>query len=168
MSYARALWLSMLVFTAHNTEEYFGMPYFFAHSMGTIPRFARRFVHPPAAETFLAMLVIVTLAALVLVYIGTRPDLGKKGHFWGLVLVMTGLFVNGLNHLGMAFITHTYIPGVVTGVVLLLPYSLYLIHKSISERQTDILTLALSLVTGIVILLPTVLVTRALASYILS
>lgn len=167
MSYSRALWLSLLVLTAHNIEEYYAIPYFFAHSSKTIPVFARCFVQPPSSETFLSMLVMVTLLATVLIYIATRPNHGERGHFWGLVLVMAGFLANGLNHLGMVFITHTYVPGVVTAILLLLPYSLYLIQKSQSEQQTNLPTLVLCLITGIALLLPTIFATRALASLVL-
>jgi len=114
------------------------------------------------------MLIMVTLLALALVYFATRPNGKETARFWGLVYVMAALLANGLNHLGMAIITQAYVPGVITGLVLLVPYSLYLIRQAQAAYAIKMPTLLWALITGVALLLPIILATRFLATWLLA
>ena len=59
--------------------------------------------------------------------------------------VLVGLFFNGLTHIGQAFLFRQYVPGLVTAVVLLLPYTFVILKsqysKFIPSNKTAILVL---------------------------
>ena len=119
------LWLSLFVFTLHNIEECLTMRDFYLNHSDAIPAFARRFTQPVQDNVFLMMILLITLAGIVLLAVGTR----NKNMFWAMVWVSGGILANGLHHIALSLFFFAYTPGAATSVTLLLPYSIFLFVK---------------------------------------
>jgi hypothetical protein len=164
MKFKITLWLSLVVFTLHNIEECFTMRNFYLHHSDAIPAFARRFAQPVPDNVFLMMILLVTLAGIVMLAVGTR----KENMFWAMVWVSGGILVNGLHHIALSLFFLSYTPGVATSVTLLLPYSIFLFMKMHTGEMIGRKQLIWSFITGAGLMGPVIFCSKILAQCILS
>ena len=76
-----------------------------------------------------AIAITILLVAMAAVAVGAAaPNAGRAIHMlFGLCVMMR--FANGLLHIALAIGMRTYVPGLVTAVLLLLPYSVWLMSR---------------------------------------
>jgi len=163
MQFKTALWLTVVIFTIHNIEEYFTMSNFFSTSGSEIPAFFARYTKPIPSDLFIVMILLITMLATVFVYSGVKGSSNSRGMFWAMIWVTGGILVNGLHHVIITLYFRAYTPGVFTSVVLFLPYSIYLLRKALIERQIDQHRLVWSFVVGATAIVPVILVIRGMA-----
>ncbi len=163
MQFKTALWLTLVIFTIHNIEEYFTMSNFFSAYGSEIPAFLARYAKPIPSDLFIVMIILITMLAAVFVYCGVKGSSNSRGMFWAMIWVTGGLLVNGLHHVVITLYFGAYTPGVFTSVVLFLPYSIYLLRKALIERQIDKHRLVWSFVVGATAIVPVILVIRGMA-----
>ncbi|MGE5379914.1 MAG: HXXEE domain-containing protein [Methylocystaceae bacterium] len=168
MKFNTALWLSLVLFTIHNLEEYFTMASFFKTHLHQIPPLAARFAKPIPNDLFIMMLVLISILAIGLIYAGVKGGPNSPGMFGAMMLVTGGLFVNGLHHLAITLYFGDYSPGVITSIGLFIPYSIYLCRQAVIEHYIKPRQLGWSLITGTALIMPLILLTRSLASFLLT
>ncbi len=168
MRFRILLWLSLIVFMLHNVEEYLTMPFFIENHWHSIPSIPAQFIKPVSPEIFLVMLIEVTLLVSFFTYLGTVSRPNSRGMFMAMAVVNGGLLVNGLQHLAATVLLQTFTPGSITSILLLIPFSIYLIRQALVERQITIKLWGWSMVLGSILLIPIIQISRSLATFLLS
>lgn len=122
------LWLVPLFIAVHNIEEAAFMPGFLAALPEKIPGWlARRLpagVFPPTYHQYIVMLLVVTLLPYILALLGgsRRPRAPRTLLLAATQMVM---LLNVLSHVGSMNLLNSYVPGLVTSLAIMLPFSLY-------------------------------------------
>lgn len=165
MQFNAALWLTLVIFTVHNIEEYFTMPNFFSNHSNEIPAFFARYAKPIPRDLFILMIILITVIAAVFVYAGAKSSANSPGLFLAITWVTGGILANGLHHLVITFYFGAYTPGVFTSVVLFIPFSLYVLRKALIEKQIDKKELGWSFAAGAAAIVPVILGVRAMAEW---
>jgi hypothetical protein len=142
MAISVLIWLLLAAFIIHNMEEYL-----------TIDRAPEQMAHRVTRPQFGAALVAVTVLALVVAVTGTVWDNGPKVNFV-LSLLPAMLVVNAVFHLGAAIYLRRYVPGLVTALCPVLPFSLYVLYIMAAEGLTNGGLIGLALVTALVLIYP--------------
>ncbi len=127
LSFAQILWLVPIFFTLHNLEE---APF--------MERWSKRLplkIHPTlSTRQFVIALIFLTLATFLLTFIA----LNFLGHATGYLLILgiqaIFLFNAFIPHIGSTIRFRMYSPGVVTAVVIVLPFSFYLYRRAFAEN----------------------------------
>jgi hypothetical protein len=119
---------------AHNAEEAILFPRYLPLVLGRLPDAWRAVAGPVTLGQVWTALGLITLVPLALAAWATlRP--GVAAPVWLLLLIQATLLLNVLWHVGAAILLfHGYAPGVVTAVLLNLPFSIYLIRRAAKER----------------------------------
>lgn len=110
------------------------------------PRWARRFASPDYSDRSYLVTHAVALAGALATALLVRafPAPWLLFAFFALWLG-PGVFCNGFFHLGASWASRRYCPGVVTGVLLYVPYSLWLAALAVHEGRIGGTALALAL-----------------------
>lgn len=147
-----ALWLVPLFLLVHNLEEALLMPRFLPLDPARFPAALRPLVPDVRYAQFLPALVIFTLLPFIVAAVGKLDVRGSRSVFI-LLVIQAVMLVNVASHLGSAFLLGGYSPGLVTALLLNLPFSIYLFRRAaaeewISRRALLSLPLAAVLVHG--------------------
>jgi hypothetical protein len=126
LSFAQILWLVPALFALHNLEEVPGMA---AWSRRIDAR-----THPRVSTPqFVIAVTFLTLVALVATLAGVQDP----RHGWGvncILLIQAILWVNAFVPHVLATIRHRlYSPGLVTAVLVNIPFSFYLFYRALAE-----------------------------------
>lgn len=120
------LWLVPMWITLHNLEEMIAMP------AALQSQFALQSLIPTYRQ-FLFMLLIVTALPYVFACLGgARRPRGPRT--WLLVGTQAVMFINVFFHLGLMLYSRGYVPGLITGLGINLPFSLYLFGSGIKNH----------------------------------
>jgi hypothetical protein len=137
--------LFLLGFTLHNCEEAIWLPKW--------SRYAKRFHEPVESNEFIFAVIIVTIIG----YLLTAADfiLGSTGNLINYIyLGFIGMM--GLNvifpHLLASIVLKKYAPGLLTGIMLNLPFSIIIIYWHIQNGVKVIYLLAAIAIVGISVL----------------
>jgi hypothetical protein len=128
MNLGSSKWILALpaVFCIHDLEELIfidKIPALSSVLSGNIQDLIR--VSKPQFAAAISLLFIVILIITIRWY--RKPSSSTRGLFLGFIIV--GLFFNSLTHIVQALLFRQYVPGLVSAVVLLLPYT-FVILKS--------------------------------------
>jgi hypothetical protein len=129
--YNRQLFIAGLLFTLHNTEEAFGMRYF-VHSETLA-------IHLPAVRQMVPAIVLITLLGWIAIgwVCAGKNDNTKRFLLTTLLLVF---LVNAfIPHILGALYVCGYFPGVVTSVLLYLPFTYWLlpaVYRTYDSRRS--------------------------------
>jgi hypothetical protein len=120
------------VFGLHNVEEGLFLPGFLASAP---------LIHYPAGPAeFRFALVVLTASSPVLAWLSVRGNRAATIIHCGYALAMAlNVFVP---HLIGAIALRTYVPGVITAVILVLPVSLLMLRQAVREKRIDLRTFA--------------------------
>ncbi len=131
------LWLVPMWITLHNLEEMIAMPSALESLPAKVPdwlqgQFALQSLVPTNRQ-FVFMLLIVTALPYVFACLGgARRARGLRT--WLLVSTQAVMFINVLSHLGLMLYSRGYVPGLITGLGINLPFSLYLFGSGIKNH----------------------------------
>lgn len=120
-----------LVFAVQGAEEVWAMPGWAARHAGEIPAFVSSFMPQDQTELLaaLAVLAVPFLVAPGLALPAVADDSAPRGRDRPAVLLLAalaaGLGTNALGHLGQAMLMGGYVPGLVTGLALCVPYAVW-------------------------------------------
>jgi hypothetical protein len=147
MSRKTLLWLVPIFLTIHNLEEALLMPAFIEKRNASVPGSMREIIPPVTYKQFLTALVIITVIPyLIALFWLNRP--------WA-VYLLTGLqavmLINVCAHTLMALFLRGYAPGLITAVVINLPFSLYLMKRAVSEKWMSRKAVALMFPIGLLV-----------------
>ena len=121
-----------LTLSLHNAEEYFAFPAFLASAGQRLPQWfpagqlQRAAHHLPIA---LALATVLPLVVIGLALITKRHALLVMA-----LLVEAILLVNSFAHMLTALLIGTYVPGLVTAIVVNLPFGIYVLRRAVRER----------------------------------
>lgn len=127
------LWLVPILLAVHNLEEGLLMQRYLPAAQAAVPAFFRRPVGLYDYPQFVALLIVLTIAAFLIAAFGglTRP--GSTAGY-ALLAVQATLLLNVASHIGAAFVLRGYSPGLVTALFVNLPFSLWLIAVAWQEH----------------------------------
>ena len=128
------MWLVPACMAGHNLEEAVTLPRYLPLVMGRLPDTWRLIVGPISIGQVWTALAVVTLIPIVLASWATlRP--GLTAPVWLLLLIQTTLLLNVLWHVGAAIVLFDgYAPGLVTAILLNLPFSIHLLRRAAEEN----------------------------------
>ncbi len=127
LSFDRLLWLVPIFFALHNLEE--------APFMDGWSKKIPWKVHPTVTTRQFAIAVtFLTLAGVLLTYIALDYLPKPTGYFLVLGIQAILLFNAFIPHIGSAIRFRMYSPGVVTAVLITLPFSFYLFRRAFAEN----------------------------------
>jgi hypothetical protein len=127
LSFDRLLWLVPVFFALHNMEE---AP-FMAGWSKKIPLK----VHPTVTtRQFVIAVTFLTLAGFTLTYIALEQLQNVTGYLLVLGIQAILLFNAFIPHIGSTIRFRMYSPGVITAIVITLPFSFYLFRRAITEN----------------------------------
>ena len=120
-----------LTLVLHTTEEYLTFPAFLSSS-GRLPRW----LPPPALlpnphQMHVALIIVTVLPLAVIEWAILRPH---KALLIAALLLECVLLVNAGWHLLAAVVTHGYAPGVLTAVLINLPFGIYVLRRAIHDQ----------------------------------
>lgn len=126
LSFEQVLWLVPLFFTLHNLEE---APFMEAWSK-RLPLKAH-----PAVTTrqFVIAVIILTVGGFLVTYFALIHLHNETGYLLVLVIQAVLLFNAFIPHIGSVVRFRMYSPGVVTAIVITIPFSIYLFQRAFSE-----------------------------------
>jgi hypothetical protein len=126
LSVERLLWLVPVFFLLHNLEE--------APFMESWSRTLPLKIHPAVSTRQFAIAVtFLTLAGFLLTYLGIRYLPHSIGYVLILGLQAILLFNAFVPHIAASIRFRRYSPGVVTAVLITLPFSYYLFRRALDE-----------------------------------
>ena len=135
-SFERLLWLVPVLFAIHNAEEAPQMERW-THRLppGLHPRVTTR-------QFTLAVCLLTLLVAALTVIAANAPSSGVATH--AVLGAQAAIFLNVLfPHVLATLRYRLYSPGLVTGLLLNVPFSLFLFHRALAERRVTWLGLLL-------------------------
>lgn len=146
MSRKTLLWLVPILLTIHNLEEALLMPAFLEKRNASIPSSLREIIPPVTYRQFLIALIIITIIPYAIaLFLNYR---------WGVYLLVgfqVVMLINVFAHLMTAIFLKGYGPGLVTALVINLPFSLYLLRRVLIERWMSKRAVALMFPVGLLI-----------------
>lgn len=139
MELTHVIWMFLIVFVLHDLEEIIVVENWLIRHRErlarSIPAFAQKTLQPMLSMSTAQFSVAVTcifavLSAAVLLTVLTW----QAGTYLPFFLVcLHVLFLHVFTHIGQSLLFRTYTPGVVTAVVLVLPYSVYTYCRLLAE-----------------------------------
>jgi Protein of unknown function with HXXEE motif len=141
----RLLWLVPVLLTIHNLEEAVAMPAFIEKRNASVPGSLRDIVPPVTYKQFLIALAIIT----VIPYLVALLWLGRRWAVYLLVGFQVVMLINVFAHTLMAIFLRGYTPGLVTALLINLPFSLYLLRRAVIEKWMSKRAVALMFPVGL-------------------
>lgn len=139
MELTHVIWMFLIVFVLHDLEEIIVVENWLIRHRErlarSIPAFLQKTLQPMLSMSTAQFSVAVTcifavLSAAVLLTVLTW----QAGTYLPFFLVcLHVLFLHVFTHIGQSLLFRTYTPGVVTAVVLVLPYSVYTYYRLFAE-----------------------------------
>ena len=124
--------LIAVTLTIHNGEEYFAFPLFF----GSMGRRLSGWLPTPALQHSVANLHIALIAATLLpgIFIAWAIFSPRQWLLVAALLVEAVLLVNAFAHMLAAVLRDGYVPGLITAVLINLPFGWYVLRRAIRDR----------------------------------
>jgi hypothetical protein len=129
MSRKALLWLVPVLLTIHNLEEALVMPAFIERRNASVPGPMREILPPVTYRQFLTALIIIT----VIPYLIALLWIGRRWAVYALLGLQVVMLINVFAHILMALFLKGYAPGLVTALLINLPFSLYLLRRAVRE-----------------------------------
>jgi len=127
LSFDRLLWLVPIFFTLHNLEE--------APFMADWSRRLPLKIHPTVStRQFVIAVTFLTAAGFLLTYFGVEYLHNSNGYLIVLGIQMILLFNAFIPHIASTIRFRLYSPGVITAILITLPFSFYLLRRALVEN----------------------------------
>jgi hypothetical protein len=118
----------------HNTEEALTFPRYLPLVWERVPDSWRSIAGPiTLGQVWVALAVVTLIPCVLAAWAALRPD--QVAPLWLLLLVQATLLLNAIWHLGAAIVLFDgYAPGLVTAVLLNLPFGVYVLRRAAREN----------------------------------
>jgi len=127
LSFDRLLWLVPIFFMLHNIEE--------APFMESWSKRLPLKIHPTVStRQFVIAVTFLTLAVFLVTYFGVKYLANPTGYLIVLGIQIILFFNAFIPHIASTILFRLYSPGVITAVLITLPFSLYLFRRAINEN----------------------------------
>lgn len=166
-NYVRMRWALIPVVAAHNFEEWLTFPLFGNVSQTVAARLGLSFEPPSWAATQIALVLVTVLPAVVVVW----ASFGRQGLIKDMVVCgIAGIFFANifLPHLPLSIAIGGYSPGIVTAIVINLPFCLLLWRSAVRENILSLRHIVIAGCLGLIALIPSIVIAYAVSNFVLS
>ena len=127
------LWLVPILFAVHNLEEGALMKRYLPAARAAMPARLKQVIGTYNHRQFVALLAVITAIAFLIAIFG---DIGRPGSTGGyaLLAIQATMLLNVASHVAAAFVMRGYSPGLVTAILVNLPFSLWIIAVAWGEH----------------------------------
>ncbi|MDQ6828659.1 MAG: HXXEE domain-containing protein [Gemmatimonadota bacterium] len=134
MSRAATLWLVPLCVALHNGEEALEFPRYLPLVTKRAPSWAHDFVaRLTTAQMWIALGLATLIPLAVTLWAIARPD--SRPAIWMVVVLQLVLLINAISHVAIAAVVmRGYSPGLLTAVVVNVPFTAYTLRRAWHER----------------------------------
>lgn len=143
-----SIWLIPILFAFHNAEEYYFFP-------------EMKYLQPIHMEEnmwekqyFFMALCVLTVIVVFLVCVHSICK--KKVTLYILLVTQAMIFMNGWFHIIGAIVIERYVPGLVTALVLIIPFSLFWFREGIESDWWKLKHVIASCAVGVLLLFPVI------------
>jgi hypothetical protein len=128
------LWLVPILLAIHNAEEALFFPRYLPFVLYRLPAAWQALIAPlTTGQVGAALGVVTAVAFLVAWWSSQRPD--NPVALWLVLLIQATVLLNVVWHVAAAVVLFGgYAPGVVTALLLNLPFSIYLLRRAARDR----------------------------------
>jgi hypothetical protein len=151
------IWAFLVAFLIHDIEEIFTMERFTRENQERFPRLLRNLLAISTVQ-FTVAVVVLFVIGLLAAYLATQPQ-REMDVF---IIVLAIFLVHVVGHIAFPIFFHRYTPGLVTAVVIVLPYSLYTFYRLFSANLVNSNSFSISTLVGFLLLVPLLLGVRQL------
>ena len=127
ISFDRLLWLVPIFLTIHNIEE---APFMESWSK----RLPLKLPLTLTTRQFVIAVTVITIAGFMITYLGVEYLANQTGYLLVLGMQALLLFNAFVPHIATTIRFRMYSPGVITAVLIMLPFSFYLFRRAIAEN----------------------------------
>jgi len=127
ISFDRLLWLVPIFLTIHNIEE---APFMESWSK----RLPLKLPLTLTTRQFVIAVTVITIAGFMITYLGVEYLANQTGYLLVLGMQALLLFNAFVPHIATTIRFRMYSPGVITAVLIMLPFSFYLFRRAITEN----------------------------------
>src|ERR1051326_4325814 len=156
VSLTLVIWAFPLAFLIHDLEENFTMEHFTRTYRERFPKWMRGL---DAITTRQFVISVAVFLAIILVASLLAATLQSTGLFTVLLAVF---FLHFFTHLVQPILFRAYTPGLITAVVIVLPYSLYALHRLFQAHALGQDDFGFTLLLAAVLIVPAILGARQL------
>jgi hypothetical protein len=134
MAPRQVLWLVPTLLAVHNAEEALFFPRYLPFVLARLPAGWQAVAAPlTTGQVWSALAAVTGFAFAVAWWAYRRPD--SRTALWLLLLIQSAVLLNAVWHLAVAIVLFGgYAPGLVTALVLNLPFSLHLLRRAVREQ----------------------------------
>lgn len=131
---SRSAWYLLvgLAFALHNSEEGLAARRLLEFLQSHAPRFLREFYAGITVFELQVGLIILTALGIVVTAVAVRSSTASASAF-GMMVFAAVLGLNAVAHIGLSIAARSYMPGLVTAIVLTLPVSVLLLLRARRE-----------------------------------
>ena len=129
----KLIWLVPILASIHNLEEAMSIPAFLQGADSAFPKFITEAFSTLTRSQLLSALLIVTVIPYILAFLAWSEPVPRWG-FYLLCGFQAAMLINVFAHIAMAVAVRGYAPGVVTAMLINLPFSVYLFYKASVEH----------------------------------
>lgn len=151
------IWAFPLIFFLHDLEEILTMERFSRRYRDRFPKWMRPLATITTAQFTIAVAIFFVLTLLA-AFLATR----HPADFTFFSLLLAIFLIHVITHVVQPLIFRAYTPGVITAILLVLPYSLYGFHRLFLAGLVSTGSFMISLLIGAVLLAPAILLVRQL------
>jgi hypothetical protein len=127
LSFDRLLWFVPIFFALHNLEE--------ALFMESWSKRLPLKIHPTVStRQFIIAVTFITIAGFLLTFFGVEYLANQTGCLMVLGIQIILFFNAFIPHIASTILFRMYSPGVITAVLIILPFSVYLFRRAINEN----------------------------------
>ncbi|HSU16298.1 HXXEE domain-containing protein [Longimicrobium sp.] len=150
MSRRAALWLIALFLLLHNAEEALTFPAYLPEIPRRLPAGIARLVHVTYPQMLAALALATVIPILLIAWVARCPD--RPTRLWLALLLQAVVLLNVFSHLASAaLVMRGYSPGLLTALLINLPFSIYLLRRAMRERWVSRRALWLAVPAAVVV-----------------
>ncbi|WP_255260030.1 HXXEE domain-containing protein [Bacillus sp. AFS023182] len=143
-----SIWLIPILFAFHNAEEYYFFP-------------EMKYIQPIHMEENMMqkqhfLIAVCLLTSIVFLCAYAHLIVRKKFTLYTLLVIQAMIFMNGLFHIGGTILAERYVPGLVTAVIFIIPFSLFWFRKGIRSDWWKLKHVVVSCIAGMLLLFPVI------------
>ena len=146
------IWVFPVAFLIHDSEEIVTMERFRRENRERFPKFLRNIAAITTRQFTLAVGVLLVLILLAS-YLATRPQ--RQMDFFTIGLAV--FLVHILGHVAQTVFFRRYTPGLITALLVVLPYSLYGFHRLFTANLIGDDSFTTSILVGALLFVPLIL-----------
>ncbi len=132
----------------HDTEEYFTFPAFFQSANRLLHWLPTPVLLQNTQHLHFALLMATVLPLAVVIWAVLRPS---KALLVAALFLESVLLVNAFWHMLAAVVNRGYVPGVITALLINLPFGVYVLRRAVREQWIGLRTASIMIAVAVVL-----------------